>query len=227
MKFAFDWDWPGAEAEYKRAIELNPNYATAHHWYADFLGVMGRHDEARTEIDKALELDPLSLIINGESGRLYQWAGLYDDALKQEQKTLEMDPGFIPTHYWLFQWYLRQGRSDEAFTHFMGHFPAYHNMTTAEKDTLQNRYQNSNWNGVARFMINKLEVKSREKYVAPSKLSVYYVMLNDHARALDYLEKAYQVRAAQMVYIGLEAEFDALRKEPRFQELLKKVGLEE
>ncbi len=74
-------------------------------------------------------------------------------------------------------------------------------------------------------MINKLEVGSREKYVSPSNLSVYYIMLKDHARALDYLEKAYQIRAASMVFIGVNAEFDALRKEPQFQALLKKVGL--
>ena len=224
-QFYHDWDWSGAETEFRRAIELNPNYASAHQWYAEFLSFMGRHDEARTEINKALELDPLSLIINGISGVIYESAGQDDEAFKQEQKTLEMDPEFIPTHYWLFQWYLRKGMSDEAFSHFMGHFPAYYNLTTAEKDTLQTRYKNSGWSGVARFMIDKLEVRSREKYVSPSNLSVYYIMLKDHSRALDYLEKAYQIRAIGMIVIGLDAEFDALRQEPRFQALLKKVGL--
>jgi len=226
-KFRFDWDWAGAEADFGRAIELNPNYASAHHWYAVFLSVMGRHGEARTEIDKALELDPLSLIINGISGLIYQWAGKYDQAFKQHQKTVEIAPEFIPTRFFLFQLYLRKGMLDEAFTHFMGYYPAHYNLTTADKETLKTRYKNSGWSGVARFMINMLEVRSTEKYVSPTNLSVFYIMLKDHARALDYLEKAYQIRTAQMVVIGVLGVFDALHKEPRFQALLKKIGLPE
>ena len=225
--FEYDWDWHSAEIEYKRAIALNPNYASAHHWYSEFLAVMGRHHEARVEIQKALELEPLSLIINAVSGELYQWARQDEDAIKQCKKTLEMDPDFIPAHYYLFGSYLRKGMVDESFNHFIVAYSAFHHLTREEKETVQTLYKESGWNGVARFMIAKLEIISKVKYFRPTDISIFYTMLKDYERALDYLEKAYQIRSPAMVlYVVQAAEFEALHSEPRFQALLKKVGLE-
>ncbi len=224
-KFTYDWDWQGAEKEFKRAIALNPKYASAHQWYADWLGIMGRYDEARAEIRKALELDPLSLIINAASGLLYQYAGDDDKAIRQLNKTLEMDPNFIPAHSWLFGSYLRKGMHDKSFNHFIAAYSAFYELTSEEKDAVHTIYEDFGWDGVARFMIAKLEVRSKEKYVSPADLSMYYVLLGDHEQALDYLEKAYQIRSSRMAYLGVMPEFEALHSEPRFQALLKKVGL--
>ena len=116
VKFIYDWDWEGAETDYKRSIALNPKYASAHQWYAEFLGATERHEEARPEIEKALELDPLSLIINAASGALYQEAG--DDllAIETQKKTLEMNPDFFPAHYFLYRSYFRKGIFDARNT---------------------------------------------------------------------------------------------------------------
>ena len=224
-QFYYDWNWSGAETEFRRAIELNPNYASAHQWYTDWLGIMGRYDEARAEIRKALELDPLSLIINAASGLLYQRAGDDDKAIRQLNKTLEMDPNFIPAHSWLFGSYLRKGMHDKSFNHFIAAYSAFYELTSEAKDTVHTIYEDFGWDGVARFMIAKLEVRSKEKYVSPADLSMYYVLLGDHEQALDYLEKAYQIRSSRMAYLGVMPEFEALHSEPRFQVLLKKVGL--
>jgi serine/threonine-protein kinase len=107
----------------------------------------------------------------------------------------------------------------------MGYYATYYDLTSGDVEMLQVRYNDFGWSGVGRFMINKLEAMSKDKYVSPSNMSIFYVMLKNHARALDYLEKAYENRSAQMVYIGVQAEFDSLHAEPRFQALLKKIGL--
>ncbi len=224
-KFSYEWDWLGAERDYKQAISLNSNYVATHYWYSLLLGIMGRHDEARNEINKALELDPLSLTANGESGRQYLLAGQDEQALKQLHKTLEMDPGFLPTHYHLFQLYFRKGMSDELFNHFMVYYPVLYKLTTAEKDKIRLLYRNSGWSGVARFFIKVVEPTLNDKQLSPSDLSIYHVILKDYARAIDYLEMGYQIRDAGMAFIGVVSELDALRNEPRFQALMEKMGL--
>jgi tetratricopeptide (TPR) repeat protein len=97
----YDWDWPTSEREHKRAIELNPNYATAHHWYAEYLAAVGRFDEALTEINRAHELDPLSLILNTDMGKIRYLGRNNDKAIEQLHKTLEMDPTFVQARIWL------------------------------------------------------------------------------------------------------------------------------
>ncbi|TDI92352.1 MAG: hypothetical protein E2O77_05170 [Caldithrix sp.] len=204
---------------------MNPNYATAHQWYSEFLSVMERHTEARAEIQKALALEPLSLIINGISIRLHKWAGQYDEAIEQGIKTLAMDPHYLPTHFFLFQFYYEKKMYDKSFIHFIGYFSTHYGLTNAESETLETLYKNSGWEGVGRFMADKLEIISKNKYVSPSEKSLFYVMMKDYSRALDYLEKGFQMRSPQMVHIGGISTFIDLRGEPRFQALLKKIGL--
>ncbi len=224
-KFEYDWDWHGAESESRRAIGLNPNYATAHHWYAFFLAIRGRHDEARAEIEKALQLDPLSLIINAVSGRLYQWAQQDDKAITQCRKTLEMDSEFIPAHDYIFGSYFRKGMVDESFKHFLVAYSAYYDLTSKEKETLQTSYKESGWNGAAHFMIAKHKIISKEKYVSPIFMSIFHAILKDHDQALAYLKKAYEIGSPIMIRIK-SPEFEALHSKLRFQAFLKKVGLE-
>jgi tetratricopeptide (TPR) repeat protein len=118
IKECYDWDWLGAETEFKRAIELNSNYAVAHYWYAEFLSEMGRFDEAITEIKRAQELDPLSLIISSVKGFIFYMAGEYDQGIEQCQKTLEMYPNFHGAHHYLGLIYLEKGMYGEALKEF-------------------------------------------------------------------------------------------------------------
>ncbi len=114
IKAAYDWDWPGAEREYRRAIELNPNYETAHQWYAEYLSGMGRHEEAIAEIRRAKEIDPLSLIINAVEAWVLYYAREYDQAIAQGQKVVEMDPHFAEVYEYLKRCYDQKGMYREA-----------------------------------------------------------------------------------------------------------------
>jgi serine/threonine-protein kinase len=224
-KYEYDWDWQGAESEYRRALTLNPNYAGAHYGYAKLLEHLGRYDEARVEMEKSLELDPLSVAIHASSAVLYKAAGQYDQAVKQSKAVLEMDPDNAPAHLTLFTIYFKEGRNDDSFNHLLKIYSRLYDLTTAEKETVQRLYNESGWNNVARFMITFLEKKSKEKYVPPVDMIIFYLMLKDHERVLDYLEIAYQTRDPFINDIGYGDVFEALHAEPRFQVLLKKVGL--
>ena len=119
------------------------------------------------------------------------------------------------------------GMLDESFNYFIVAYSASYGLTSKEKETVQTLYKESGWNGVVPFMITKLGFRSREKYVPLWDMSLYYVLLQDHERALDYLEKVYQIRDPNMVHIGVDPPFEVLHSEPRFQALLKKMGLPE
>lgn len=224
-KYWYEWDWPGVEKEFKLGLALNPNNASAQMWYAQYLAIHGRHDEARVEIDIALELEPLSLIVNAVSGYLHQLAGQNEKAIEQGLKTLAMDPHFVPTHYFLFQVYLETEKHDKAFIHFIKHYSSHFSLTKTDVEILEKLFKDSGWQGVGGFMIDKLEVMSNEKYVSQLEVSIFHTMIKDYSRALDYLEKGFQLRNSHMAHIGGMATFIDLRGEPRFQAVLKKMGL--
>ncbi len=119
VSYVFDWDFALADKQFKQAIALNPNYATSHQWYAEYLAAMGRHAEALAEIRRAQVLDPLSLIINAVGGLVYNWAGMYDNAVEECRRTLDMDQDFYPAHLYLAWIYGNQGKNDEAFSEYM------------------------------------------------------------------------------------------------------------
>ena len=222
--FYYDWDWFGAEREYKRSIELNPSYATAHHFYANYLMAMRRHHEALTELEKALELDPLLLITNAAIAWAFYFARQYDQAIDQCQKTLEMDRDFIVAHAWFGQTYLQKGLFHEAIREFQKAIelsegsPFYVAM-------LGHAYAVAGDVSEAQTLLDQLKKLSVAAYVSSYDIAEVYVGLGDRDKAFEWLQKAYEERSRGLVFLGVEPRLDPLRSDSRFQDLLRRVGL--
>jgi len=221
----YDWNWSEAEREFKTAIELNRNYDTAHHWYALHLALTRRFDESLQEIKRAQELDPLSLPINANMGRILYFSRQYDQAIKQLQYTLELDPNFWGAHYKLAEVYATTGRYQEAIAE-------YSKSAELEGDkelagVLSKGYAESGYRGAMQMWLNKLVERSTQQHVSPLGLAEQYLALGKNDQALNWLEKAADDRVSWIVLINAQPKFDSLRKEPRFKELLRREGLGE
>jgi TolB-like protein/Tfp pilus assembly protein PilF len=220
----YDWNWIASEREYRRAIELNPSYATAHHWYALQLANMGRHAEAIEEIRKARQLDPLSPRINANvGGNLYQ-ARQYDQALEELNKALELNPNDPLAHGLLGFVYLQKGKNQEAIAELLranqligdkGGLPA----------ALAQVYAFAGERDQARKMLEKLETQAKRTYVPPSQIGLIYAALGERQQAFAWLERAYEQHDSLLLVLKGDARFDPLRSDPRFEDLLRRVGL--
>ena len=220
----YEWNFAEAEKEYHRAIELNPNYATAHQWYAEYLSAMERFDEAAKEIERARTLDPLSLIINSVAGLLSYHARQFDRAIEQERQTILMDPTFPPAHAYLALTYEQTSRYDEAVAEWQKFFE----LSGVSKDVLnlmQQTYAQSGLTGYLRVALAGLEAQAKQKYVAPFDRAFLYARLKDADKTMEWLQKTYDERQRYVVYLKVDADFDFLRADPRFIELLKNIGL--
>ncbi len=219
-----DWKYEDAEREFKRAIEINPNYPTAHHWYGIFLFRMGRMDEAVAESQRALELDPLSLIINTDLALTYYFARQHDRAIEQSRKTLDMDPNFALALYTLGMAYGEKAMYRDAIE-------ALQKAATLAGDNpvilgeLGRIYAASGNKAEATRILRELQMTSRRHYVAPETIAVVYAELGEKGQAIHWLEKAYAERSTFMVSLKTEPSLDSLRSDPRFQDLLRRVGL--
>src|SRR5215475_2698273 len=189
----YDWDWAFAEKEYKRALELNPGYATAHHWYAWHLIVTGRNDEGIAELKKAESVDPLSLIIGADLADALCIAHRYDDAVQQSQKTIEMDPHFAVAHYQLGQALEQKQRHDEAIAEFRRAIELSGENTTFESN-LANAYAVSGRKEEAMKIVRDLEGRQSQGSPTDASIALIYVGLGDHDRAMVWLNRAYQAR---------------------------------
>jgi len=219
MQLWNEWDWQAAEESFKNAITLTPNYSQTYVWYFVFYTAMGDQENARIKIEKALELDPLSLVANFNFARYYLHNGKYSNALEQAHKTLEMDDSFVPIHWTLYDIYYGMGENDLAFEHFIQWRRAYGEAS----EILKTGYKESGWKGAAERMIPILNAKS--SYVAPTTIAMYYVHLGNNEKALEYLERGYHERDNLMSQIRHNPFWKALHSEPRFKELLRKIGL--
>ncbi|MCI0698135.1 protein kinase [candidate division KSB1 bacterium] len=223
VKWAYDWDWLAAEQEFKRAIDLNPGYATAHLWYAVFLMPMGRTEESLAEIQRAQELDPLSLVINSSHGWLLHFARQHDKAVDQGLKTLEMDPNFSTVHIHLGWIYEQQSRYDEAIMEFQKGISLLgddaFNVVPACTHAMSGRTDE------ARKILQEVSALSKERYVSRYFTAAVYVGLNEKDQAFEWLKKAYEERDGWLVFLKIDPRCDRLRSDPRFTDLLKKVGL--
>jgi TolB-like protein/DNA-binding winged helix-turn-helix (wHTH) protein/tetratricopeptide (TPR) repeat protein len=219
---AFDWDLDAAGKEFRRAIELNPGYATAHHWYAWHLSLLGRFDEAIAEMRKAENLDPLSLIINADVAELLVIAHHYDESMAQSRKTIEMDPNFALAHNQLAQAYLQKHMYSEAVAELQQAVRLSGNSPTCIAN-LARAYVASGKRSEAIKLLNDLKKRSISGYSNGSEIATIYASLGDTDQAMNWLEKAYEERFNPGVL--LRPGFDPLRSDPRFQDLLRRVGL--
>jgi len=215
--------WEIAEKESRRAVELNPSYASAHHWYALCLLAEGRADEAVAEIKRALELDPLSLIINTNMGSILTLARRYDQAIEQQKKTLELNPSF-PSAYWpLGVAYEQKGMFKEAITEFQKAIvlegsPIY-------MAGLAHTYAAAGRRGEAQRVLEELLKLSKQSYVPFYEMAVVYAGLGEKDQALASLQMACNEQSGRLYFLKLDPRFDSLRSDPRFQGLLRCVGL--
>ncbi|MBA3512916.1 MAG: protein kinase, partial [Pyrinomonadaceae bacterium] len=226
IRLNYDWDWSGAERDFKRAIKLNPNYPTGHHWYAWHLAAMERHTEAIAEMKRAQELDPLSLVINTDVGWIFYYARQYDQAIAELRKTLEMDPNFVRAHLRLGLSYLQKSMNEEAIE-TLQKAKGLSGSSTEIVAFLGYAYAVSGMKGEAQKILTDLQERSRRRYVSPYYVAAIYTGLGDRDQAFNWLEKAYEERSGWLVNLEVEPMFDSLRSDPRFEDLLRRIGLKQ
>jgi len=221
----YDWVFPAAEREYKRAIELNPGYASAHHFYALCLIAMSRLEEAIAEEHRALELDPLSLIIRQNLARALGYARRYDEAIAGERKVLEMDPSFYTAHFRLGAVLMATGDKEAALAEFRkalevsrgGLIPLAY-LGNAEARTGNRRE--------AVEILGRLAQLSKQRYIPAYYFAIVYAGLAQKDQAFAWLEKAYQERSDFFLFLRVDESLAGLRSDPRFADLLRRIGLE-
>jgi TolB-like protein/DNA-binding winged helix-turn-helix (wHTH) protein/Tfp pilus assembly protein PilF len=217
----FDWDWRSAGEEFRRAIELNPGYATAHQWYAWHLNLLGRKSEAIAEMRKAESLDPLSLIISADMADVLFVVGLYDESIRQSRKTLEMDPNFAIAHFELGQAYAQKRMYSEAIAE-LERAIALSGSSTTFKSNLAYTYAVSGRRNEALKILNDSTGRSNG-FSDASEIALIYTGLGDNDQAMAWLDKAYPERFNPSIL--LRPGFDPLRSDSRFQSLVHRVGL--
>lgn len=221
----YDWDWEGAEREFKRAIALNPRNAHAHHWYANYLSCMADSAQALAEIARARELDPLSLIINQDTGYMFYYAHRYDEAIEALQKTIEMDPNFICTHLCLGWAYLQKSMCESALEELQKELA----LSTGYRELVES------WIGVTYALMNRKEEslqvleglieRSKETYISPYLFAIQYSSLENDDRAFQCLERAMEERHINICFLKVDPILDRLRSDTRFTDLLRKMRL--
>ncbi|HEX6729221.1 MAG TPA: protein kinase [Pyrinomonadaceae bacterium] len=220
IKTTYDWDWAGAEKEFNLAIQLNPNYATAHQRYSLFLPITGRFQEAVAEAQKARDLDPLSLPANENLGDILYLARRYEEAEQQLKKTIELDPNYGVAHSTLSKVYEAKGLHEEALN------ARLRNASPENAQAARKIYASGGIKGVWRDRLNQLLERAKKDYVSPADIALFYARLNEKDNAFVWLDKAMEERSILFNYLVADARFDNIRADARFPELLKRVGLE-
>jgi TolB-like protein/DNA-binding winged helix-turn-helix (wHTH) protein/Tfp pilus assembly protein PilF len=218
----FDWDLDAGGREFRRAIELNPGYATAHHWYAWHLSLLGQYDEALVEMRQAESLDPLSLIINADLAELLVLARSYDESIRQSLKTIEMDPNFAMARNQLAQAYLEKHMYGEAAAELQKAVQLSAGCPTCIAN-LARTYAASGKRSEAMKLLSDLKKRSSPTYSYGPEIATIYASLGDRDQAMNWLEKGYEERFNPGVL--LRPGFDSLRSDPRFEDLARRIGL--
>jgi serine/threonine protein kinase/tetratricopeptide (TPR) repeat protein len=228
----FDWDFAAAEQEFRHALELNPSYAIAHQWYATFLSDMGRHQEAITEIERAIQLDPLSVNVNTAAAVIFYFARQFDRAEKQARNALELDPNFYSAHNWLADVYKATNAYEAAFQEQekVASLTGDEEMRS-QVAALRRAYNAGGPREMYRERLKQLQKKSASPFLptvagrAQWGLAIAYAHLGENDRALEQLEQCYRTREFGMLTLKTNPDLDPLRSDPRFRDLLRRVGL--
>ena len=233
-RLVYDWDWRGSEDELKLALSLNPGYATGHHWYSLLLSALGRHDSAITESRRALEIDPLSVIIVASAGWVNVHAGRYDQAIANFQKALELDSLCAPARSGLGEIYEMQGKNEEALAEYLrlaaltgGSFATLRGGVGDPVSRLRTAYRASGWQGYWTEELRQLEEISRTTYVSSFHIASACARLKMKDEAFRWLERAYQERSTNLLFGKVDPNMENLKDDPRFRALMKGIGLAE
>lgn len=221
----YDWDWPGAEREYRRALELNPGSGEAHEWYSFYLMTMARTEESLAEMKRAHELDPLSLNITTWLGWPFYYARQYDQAIEQFRKALDMEPNYWYAMYCLGLAHTRKGEFSEAITALQKASALSTGSPGLVEAALAYAYAVAGQRGEAEKVLDELNELSKQRGVSPYFMAILYTGLGEKDQAFGWLEKAYEKRVGRLVQLKKEPMFDSLRSDPRFTDLLRRIGL--
>jgi len=220
----YEWNWQEAGKNFRRAIELNPNYAVAHHWYGDgYLALVGKMDDAIAELRKAHELDPLSPIIATDLAKRLCDAHRYDEGVALLQQTLDVDPDFAEAHRALSVAYERMGRYPDAIAE-VEKIKSWEHLAFA-LGQLGHIYALQGNRQAALEIANKLQARSAQQYTDPHYLSKIYIALGEKDAAFAWLQKAYEQHSPGVLALAQDPDYDPLRSDPRFQDLIRRVGL--
>jgi DNA-binding winged helix-turn-helix (wHTH) protein/TolB-like protein/Flp pilus assembly protein TadD len=221
-KFYFDWDWTGAESEFRRAIELNPTYATAHQWYSVYLLAAGRPNEAFQEIYKARQYDPLSLSINTDVGFHHYYNKQYEEAIKQLMSVLEMKKDFPLAHLWLGRSYQQLGRYQEALAEFRQVEGAFGGWAVSKAALGYVEGVSGNQREASKTL-SELEALSKQRFITAYGVALVYAGKGEKDKAFAWLNKAFDERSHWLIWLRLDPRWDVLRSDPRFGELLNRM----
>lgn len=223
IKFRYDWDWAGAESEFKRAIELNQNYATAHEWYSEYLTALGRTDEAVVEAKRAEQIDPISPEVGWDLGLAFFFGRRYDQAIEQFKSTIDLNPDFWLAHSFLASCYGEKGEFDKAFAEYSKalalddnedilSFMAYIDVKAGRRTEAQK-------------ILNELMRRQKQKEVSPFYIAAAYFALDDKDQGFKWLDKAYNEKAELLVFLNVAPNFQMVHSDPRFKKVVADVGL--
>jgi tetratricopeptide (TPR) repeat protein len=223
VQWVYDWDLAGAEAEFRRALELDPDYATAHDWYAYYLASLDRFDEAISHVTRAQQLEPVSLSINTDVGEIYYWAGHHDRAIAALHSVLQVEPDFAMARNILGLTYLKVGRLREA----IDELEHANRLATGPRmlSTLAYGYGVAGAHAKARDTIAALRSLSSQRYTSSFALGIAHAGLGERDRVIAHLEQAFAERSDSMVILRVYPVLDGLHPDPRFQDLMRRIGL--
>jgi eukaryotic-like serine/threonine-protein kinase len=225
IKEVLDWDWPGAESEYRKAINLNPNYATAHHWYAVQLMLTGRADESLAEIKQAQRLEPLSLGINKDFAVLLIWARRYDEALEQCRKTLEIDSSFLTMYPAMAQAY--EGK--QMYAEAIAQLQKAHDRLPDDPEislSLAQAFALARMENEARRILHRLDQSPKQHQLLPNEMALLYALLGDKDKAFQILQNAYENHYFVVSEVKIDPRFEALRSDSRYSDLVRRIRLQ-
>ncbi len=222
--FQWEWNWVEAEREFRRAIQLKPNYATAHQWFSSYLAVTGRMDEAVSSVKRAQELEPLSLIVTTHSSWINYLARQYDQAIAHSQQMLKYDPNFFSTHRYMGLAYEGKGKYAEAISELQKAVALSHGSPLLKAE-LGHALAASGNRAEARKALAELQEMSERQHISSYYFGLIYTGLGEKDRAMEALNKSFEEHAERLVYLSVDPRFDKLRKDARFIDLLQRIGL--